>query len=146
MHLHRILVQHMPEFKNQAKDVVWHIPNQYTQQMAQTSAVVSFNFFVKVIVLAFIILFATQTMLWLLPCSLQLQSVRYQLLHTRLVPSPFIKIRFSHEQPVYKSDYLMTYESEKHYRHNFYYHYCICLYVDSIGCCASKREQTGWDE
>ena len=45
MHLHRILAQHMPEFKNQAKDVVWHIPNKYTQQMAQKSAVVSFKFF-----------------------------------------------------------------------------------------------------
>ena len=64
MHLHRILVQHMPEFKNQAKDnqakdVVWHIPNKYTQQMAK-SAVVSFKFLVKVIVLAFIILFTRQ--------------------------------------------------------------------------------------
>lgn len=43
MCLHRILIQHMPEFKNQDKDVVWHIPHQYTQQMAQKSAVVSFN-------------------------------------------------------------------------------------------------------
>jgi len=43
IYLHRILVQHMPEFKYQAKDVVWHIPHQYTQQMAQNSAVVSFN-------------------------------------------------------------------------------------------------------
>ena len=36
MHLYSILVQPMPEFKNQAKDVVWHIPQKYTQQMAQS--------------------------------------------------------------------------------------------------------------
>lgn len=38
---HRILVQHMPEFKEQAKGVVWHIPNKYAQQMAEKSTVVS---------------------------------------------------------------------------------------------------------
>ena len=39
--MHRILVQHMPEFKNQAKEVVWHIPNKYAKQMAEKSTVVS---------------------------------------------------------------------------------------------------------
>lgn len=38
---HRILVQHMPEFKEQAKEVVWHIPNKYAQKLAERSTVVS---------------------------------------------------------------------------------------------------------
>jgi len=31
----------MPEFKEQAKEVVWHIPNKYAQKMAEKSTVVS---------------------------------------------------------------------------------------------------------
>ncbi len=39
--IYRILVQHMPEFQKQDKEVVWHISNEHAQEMAEKSTVVS---------------------------------------------------------------------------------------------------------
>ena len=39
--MYRILVQHMDEFKSQAKTVPRHIPSRYSKEMASKSDVVS---------------------------------------------------------------------------------------------------------
>lgn len=37
------MVQHLDQFKDQAKDVCWHIPSKFAQEMSTKSAVVSLN-------------------------------------------------------------------------------------------------------
>lgn len=45
--IHRILVMNMMQFANSGRDIQWHIPNKYEDNMSKKSTVVSRRMYTK---------------------------------------------------------------------------------------------------